>query len=556
MAQRLKAPAIPGRQTARQSGRSTPYDRACHRVGTICDAALRAGQVGLLRAVRNSGGRVGVVTDASEALNMDYHSLENMRQQHPAWRLLMADHAPLVISFLHDTYIGPNVRTLSQPELAARLDDYLYALRADLGEQTFPRNAAYYLDHWASDDRAWLRKYYPPDSDEPHFDITPATEKAIDWLIGLGQRQFVGTESRLMTVVELLHQLVEGTETNPWARIAELERRRDQIDSEIRRIRDGQLHPMDATRTRERFLQIASMARGLLSDFREVEQNFRELDRAVREQIATWDGAKGVLLDEIFGERDVIADSDQGKSFRAFWDFLMSPARQEELSSLLAKVFALDPVRSLEPDRRLLRVHYDWLEAGERTQRTVARLSEQLRRYLDDKAWVENRRIMQLIREVEQRALTIRDTPPPGCIMELDEPAPDIDLTMDRPLYTPPLKPSINCQISVDEVDAIPSDALFGQVYVDRNRLAQHVRQTLQTRLQVSLAELVAAHPLEQGLAELVTYFSLAASDQTAVVDDTQRQTILWADKEGRRRQATFPMVVFTRGNPSSAAAS
>ena len=200
---------------------------------------------------------------------------------------------------------------------------------------------------------------------------------------------------------------------------------------------------MDATRIKERFLQIAHTARGLLSDFREVEQNFRELDRAVRERIATWEGGKGELLEEIFGDRDAIVDSDQGKSFRAFWDFLMSPVRQEELTDLLSKVFELEPVKELQPDRRLLRVHYDWLQAGEVAQRTVARLSEQLRRYLDDKAWLENRRIMQILREVEQTALSIRDRPPDGPIMALDEPAPDIDLTMDRPLFEPPLKPQI-----------------------------------------------------------------------------------------------------------------
>src|SRR5690606_10532322 len=111
------------------------------------------------------------------------------------------------------------------------------------------------------------------------------------------------------------------------------------------------------------------------------------LDRRVRERIALWDGAKGALLEEIMGERDAIADSDQGKSFRAFWDFLMSSRRQEELSELLARVLALPPVADLKPDPRTRRVHYDWLEAGEHTQRTVAQLSQQLRRFLDDQAW-------------------------------------------------------------------------------------------------------------------------------------------------------------------------
>ena len=50
-------------------------------------------------------------------------------------------------------------------------------------------------------------------------------------------------------------------------------------------------------------------------------------------------GRKGLLLERIFGERDAIADSDQGRSFRAFWDFLMAPVQQEELSDLLDHVF-------------------------------------------------------------------------------------------------------------------------------------------------------------------------------------------------------------------------
>src|SRR5207302_3238263 len=139
----------------------------------------------------------------------------------------------------------------------------------------------------------------------------------------------------------LLNQLVQGTETDPGARISELERRKRDIETEIQHIRDGELYMLDATRIKERFQQIVTTARGLLSDFREVEQNFRNLDRGVRERIATWDGSKGELLEQIFGERDMIADSDQGKSFRAFWDFLMSPNRQDELGTLLSKIFGL-----------------------------------------------------------------------------------------------------------------------------------------------------------------------------------------------------------------------
>ena len=478
---------------------------------------------------------------------MDYRSLEALAQQHPAWRLLRADHAPLIASFLHRVFVASNVRTLPQPELATRLEDTLFQLRREHGDHLFPRAAQAYLDDWASDSHAYLRKYYPPEGDEPHFDITPATEKAIVWLDSLTRRQFIGTSSRLVTVFDLLRQLIERMETDADVRIAELERRRAAIDGEIARIRGGAVPVIDEVDAKERFLHAVGMAKGLLSDFREVEQNFRDLDRGVREQIATWDKEKGALLDEIFGERDVIVESDEGKSFRAFWDFLMSPSRQEELSGLLEQAFALAPIRALAPDRRLLRIHFDWLEAGEVTQRTVARLSEQLRRFIDDKAFLENRRIMQILRDIETAALASRNRMPDGVFMELYEPGPEINLVMERPLFTPPAKPVLNGRIVDGDDEIVPADALIDHVYVDKDRLKSQIRQSLQLRVQISLPELIAAKPLEQGLAELVAYLSIAADDPAAIIDDRGRQTLEWTDDAGRRREATLPIVIFGR---------
>ena len=102
-----------------------------------------------------------------------------------------------------------------------------------------------------------------------------------------------------------------------------------------------------------------------------------------------------------------IADSDQGRSFQAFYDLLLSPARQRELTELLERVHRLDLVE--HGDARLRYIHHDWLDAGERTQATVRQLSEQLRRFLDDQVWLENRRVMELLRSIESRSLALRD---------------------------------------------------------------------------------------------------------------------------------------------------
>jgi hypothetical protein len=69
----------------------------------------------------------------------------------------------------------------------------------------------------------------------------------------------------------------------------------------------------------------------------------------------------------------------------------------------------------------------------------------------------------------------------------------------------------------------------------------------LQNRQQVTLAEVVARHPLQQGLAELVTYLSIAGADRQALFDDDQPERIGWQDDKGRLRQAHLPRIIFTR---------
>jgi hypothetical protein len=476
---------------------------------------------------------------------MDYDFLVSLRRNHPAWRLLAADSAPFIISFLYQCYVRPNVRALSEQDLTSRLDDYLHMLRERLGEEAPPRPASDYLADWVDSTRGWLRRYYLPTSDELYFDLTPAAERAIHWLTGLEQRQFIGAESRLKLVFDLLHQITEGSETDPRVRIAELEGRRALIDAEIQQIRVGKLSLLEPTPLRERFLQAIDMARGLLADFRQVEQNFRDLDRQVRERFMTREGGKGAVLDEVFSERDMIADSDQGRSFRAFWEFLMSAERQEELSNLLERVFRLDAVAELAPDARLKRIHYDWLNAGEVTQRTVARLSEQLRRYLDDQALFENRRIMTVIRDIEQHAVALREQAAPAVAMTLDDLAPTIELPMERPLFTPAMKPVIAQQTLDDGVVTLSADSLFEQFYVDKERLRGRLRRALQTRPRITLAELLESEPLQQGLAELVAWLTLAMDEGRGVLDENRAQTVTWIDADSRPRQATLPIVIF-----------
>jgi len=485
-----------------------------------------------------------------DAWSMNYDEIHHFRNNHPAWTLLRSTNVALVLSFLGRVFVEANASDIPASTLIGQLDEELYALNQRLGDTTFPRHASTYLDEWASPDHGWLRKYYPAGADEAHFDLSPAVEKALLWVQDLPAREFIGTESRLNTIFELLRQMVFGAEVDPELRLAELHRRRAELDEEIAQTERGNPTMLDAISQRDRFQQFVRTARELLADFREVEENFRGLDRTLREQIAGWAGSKGALLDEALSSRSSIAESDQGRSFRAFYDFLLSYQKQAELTDLLQQLQHIDGLDS--QGERLHRVHYDWIDASERTQATVRLLSEQLRRFLDDQVWLENRRVFELLRSVEGKALRIRNHPEAMAAMELDDTGVTATLPMERPLYHRSRPVRLKAPLVEQGDDGFDASALLEQLYVDREELKARVFDALDGGHHVGLSQVVRDAPLEQGLAELIGYLSLDDPGLTVVFDEERRDSIRW-DGGNVERLADLPAVTYVRDGSDSA---
>ncbi len=473
--------------------------------------------------------------------------------EHPAWRLLRADNAPLVLAFCGTVFVDENARGVPEAVLVSRLDDQLYDLNErELGP--FPRPASEYLTEWTNN--GWLRKYYPPGEDEAHFDATSALEKAVAWVRALPARSFIGTESRLSTIVDLLRQMAFGTETDPQTRIDELSRERDLIDAQIAQLRAGEVEVLSPVALLDRYQQVESTATELLRDFREVEANLRELDRRLRQDVATAEGSKGELLASFLMDREMIAESDQGRSFQAFFDYLLSPRRQEELRDLLAQVNQL-PQLDGKTNRNLLRVPFAWLEAAERTQDTVRQLTEQLRRFLADRGREEERRVLALVRSVQRHVAALdgrRDLPG----MELEMPQVDLVLPMERRLYMPVERVELDstAEEALDEADVDVSE-LFAGVHVDDEALAAQVLAVLgeSPSGQANLATVVDRHPLTLGLAELLTYFQLERPGLDVVIDPGHVHDLVYERVDAPERTvATVPLVTFVLNEGGTAA--
>jgi hypothetical protein len=466
-------------------------------------------------------------------------------------RLLRSDNAPLVLSFLYGQYKAQPRVAIGHEELLERLENVLIDIRSRQPD-AYPAAAQVYLSRWCDEQHAYLRKYFEGGSDEPVYELTPATERALRWLEDLQRIEFVGTESRFLQIFDLLEEIVRKSTEDPELRLAQLEKEMAALEREIGEIRKtGRVERYSSTQVKERFIKANEEARRLVGDFREVEANFREVTRRMQERRLLEDATKGDVVGYVIDADDALKESDQGRSFYAFWRFLISREKKDELRALLEHVYSMPDLLSLEGDYSMLRnVVRHLSEAGEKVVQSNRRLAEQLRRMLEEAHLRENRRVMDLVGEIKKAALAVKADPPADrAVAELEGP-PNVDLPMERPLWQSDEKPSFEHQPT--EPDAISLgdinlSGLFDFFAVEREQLEMRIGEALAHRRQATLRDILDQYPVQKGLTELLVYMVIATDDERHIVDESVKEEITVYRGDRPPRCVAMPRIIFVR---------
>ncbi len=475
---------------------------------------------------------------------MTYEYLKMLKASNPALKLLCSDNFAMSVSFFYKVFIEDRQKVLAQHKIVSLLDDYLYAL-AQIYPKEFPKEAQAYLDDFAR--AGFLRKYYA-DAQEPLYELTPHSQRVLEWIESLRKREFVASRSRLDIIFDLLEELEFETALDDEARIERLEAKKRRIDEEIAAIRSKRALRFDSSRIKEHYMQIEEIARRLLYDFGEIEYNFRELNRAAMEKIATSEDAKGEVLGSIFALEDSIRQSDQGKSFFAFWRLLTDTQRSEKLSAMLKNLYTIDTIESFDPDRRLRRLKYDLLDSGEKIAQLTSRLAQQLRRFIDDRVWIENRRILELCGSIEKEALKIRENAPKSrtfALLRGERVA--ISSIASKKLYQPRQKREFEVVIQHKE-DSIDVESFFWRYDVDEGVLRRRIEALLRERPLCTLGDIAQRYGIKKGVSELIAYIGLAKGDENAEILESEIESLEISDFEGRKKIVKLPKIIFTKG--------
>ena len=449
-------------------------------------------------------------------------------------RLLRTKNAALTISFLYKIFREKHIQTISAERFETLLADFLRdnefsnthydfdSEESDNGEvrlamQTIEVRAHFLANKWCSDKIGFIRKYYN-ENQELIIELSAGVERLFTWLDNMDSRTFIGTESRFKDILYKLRELSENTTHDPASQVADLEKKKKELQERINRIqKTGKAEIYTPVQMVERLHEISRASRELLSDFRQVEENFKSILSDVYKKQSVSE-TRGAVLGYALDAYLEMKETPQGQSFDSFWDFLAADAGKNEINSLTANIIEQVRNQGIEwEDGFLFHLKQYLHEAGGKIIDTNRSLTHRLNRVLLSQGRQEHKLLTELISFIKTKAFELADSD-----FELREPLsietrPILYFPQARTLKFPEQEQNFEPITSFTEQESVAllrQSGIFNQFYVDENLLKKNIsnyrNEFLHGTAQFSLAELTEKFPIQKGLSEVAAYFSLA----------------------------------------------
>ena len=473
---------------------------------------------------------------------MTYEYLQNLKNSNLTLKLVNSDNFAFALSFFDFVFNKKRFLNITSNKIEELLEDFLYDINKTY-DNKFPKEAKEYLNDWTNS--GYVKKYYDSNANIV-YEITPYTKKALEFIESLEQKEFIGSRTKFNIIFELLEELEFEINLSDEERIKALEKQKKELDEKIQKIRKKEYLQFDKSRVKEQYLQIVEQSRKLIYDFSQIEYNFKELNKDVASQILNSNGTKDRLLGTIFDIEEKIRQSDQGKSFFAFWQLLTSAKKSDQLSKMIENLYQNEVIINFDKDKNLQNLKSDLLNNASKISQTTHRLVEQLRRFLDDKVWFEHKRILEFCKSIQKNAIKLKgNLPKQKAFMSIDDTKVPIDSVFEKKLYTIKEKTEFKYELN-EQNDTVDLSSFYNIFYIDEEKLRQNINYFLQIKTQVSLEEIIEKFPITKGIAEIISYISIAKENEVNLVYNDIK-IIEIKDEQNNQKIVKMPKVVFVR---------
>ena len=461
----------------------------------------------------------------------------------PSVVLLRTRACHIIVEFL--TSIFDESMVVSYENILSRLADFLNDNNVEIDEEndilfsdTYEEKAVKYIKKWT--DSGFLTNYRNEDG-EIYYELSSHSIKVLDWLYSLKREEYIGTESKFKSIITQLRELVEYTNEDREKRLQILEDKKMEIEHQIQRLRMGDdVKIFEEYEIIPRFQQISKLAKELLSDFKDVDDNFKNIIKDIYQKQIDPTLNKGGILQYTFDALDELKSSSQGKSFYAFWEFLLSRDMQNELEQLTNSLFSTLRERNIESDDRFLQNMVSHLyESGRKVYQTNDKMADKLSHIIRENNASRSDAAKHIVQEIKNSLIDISKTKGNPDISLTVEDELDINIPFERKI-TFEQNESIeynqrpeNYVLDFDSLSEIGK--VFCNVVIDRSIIERNLREVLKNKGQTTIAEVVNLHPLKQGLPELFAYFSILNHFSHKIINERKLEAITFNEKSKKR---------------------
>lgn len=460
----------------------------------------------------------------------------------PSVVLLRAKSCSTIIEFF--TIVFGETTTISYENIHSQLADFLNNHDIEDDEEndnqifdTYEEKAIKQIRKWT--DRGFLTNYRNEDG-EIYYELSSHSSKVVDWLSGLKSEEYIGTESKFKSIITQLKELVEYTNEDKEKRLQLLEDKKLEIEQQIQQLKMGEdVKVFEEYEIVPRFQQINKLAKELLSDFKDVDDNFKAIIKEIYQKQIDPTLNKGGILQYTFDALDELKSSSQGKSFYAFWEFLLAREMQSELDSLIAELFQTLKERNIDSRDTFLQNMVAYLyESGRKVYQTNDKMADKLSRIIRENEASKSDILKCIIQEIKNTLIDIsKKKQRPDISLEVEDGI-EINIPFDRKLtyeqnenieYN--IKPE-SLTLSINDFEELGK--VFGNLVIDRKMIEQSIRESLKEQSQITLYDVIMQHPLKQGLPELFAYFGVLSHYQHKTINEDKHQAIAFDNEHNK----------------------
>lgn len=472
---------------------------------------------------------------------------KKLRDQ-PAWRLLAASTGPEILAILQ-TLLFDSERRVKESVLIERM----LRIYNEMETESVTREMVLAkLTSWRND--KYVMRQFIEGDEEPCYELTPGAFDAISFVSSQSQERIAPTSSRLGLLLYAIRKLEDDTNSDMTKRLMRLEQERQELNKRFEDARMGNFSIASDIEIRSQVQDILNLLEGIDGDFLRVRDRLIAISNDLQADILSRDDYLQAVLSELFEKIEKLDNSDEGKTFSSFFQFLSQEITSGEIDSLLAEMEQREFWPKLE--RRdadlLLDVITHLRLRSQDTMNVQNRLSSGLRQLVRNRNYLENRRLKQLLQKtrhlsveaVKQGLVNVKTV-----LLTLDKTYIRLYSPDSGTLYDPSIKRTLE-EVAIYIPEDIDQTELGKQLFaseIDFNYLKQTIEQAIKEQSPITLGQIIKKYPLRQGLGSIVGYIHLAKTRADKV--DSESETVEWKNRLDEETLARIPKFVFSEVN-------